>query len=167
MTRYIALSFAAALAVFVGGAKADHNDGASQVLIVCNQPLSDTCWGTDDPDWIFGRSQGGSGVIETIAGKDGRDDIDAAGGKDVAYGGRGDDDVRGQDGDDKLYGGCGGGCEGGGAGNNELFGGNGNDTLGERNGVEGWVHCGPGLDEAFVDVELDHWDGDCETVTGT
>jgi uncharacterized repeat protein (TIGR01451 family) len=73
------------------------------------------------------------------------------------------DSIRGLRGNDKLYGFAGNDYLDGGPGRDLISGGRGNDLLVSRDGVRDLLRCGPGRDEAFVDLK--DRVSDCEKVT--
>lgn len=111
------------------------------------------CFGTEGDDTMIGddgpnRIVGNAGN-DNIVGKGGEDEIAGAGGDDVMSGGKGNDQIRGDFGADKLV---------GGDGDDKIF--HNRPVLGANptNPEESKdiIDCGPGNDEAWINVSFDH-----------
>jgi Ca2+-binding RTX toxin-like protein len=135
-------------------------------------PNADNLPGTNRRDYIKG-----NGGPDNIDGKKGEDTISGGKDNDRMYGGRGIDWIWGDDGADTAY---------GNQGNDHLFaeeehqgpkgliqaakikdvrkpdellGGRGNDTIRAQNGKRDIIRGGPGRDTAYVDREVDDYEG--------
>lgn len=108
------------------------------------------CGGTDQVDNMFGDDASNSifafGDDDVITGKDGNDHLFGDVGNDVISGGKGSDEIIA------------------GAGADKLAGGEGNDKIIQfavtlelvSDGSKDIIDCGPGIDEAWINVSVDH-----------
>lgn len=148
-------------------------------LITCVPSVR--CLGTTDDDTIKGTKVGdairGGGGNDKVLGNAGGDEIVTEQDNDKIQGGDGDDYIETRGGDDQIDGGAGNDLilgddedgDAGGYGSDVIFGGRGNDELfhsqyieshgGDPTGSDGHtdkLDCGPGNDEAWINVGTDH-----------
>jgi Ca2+-binding RTX toxin-like protein len=125
--------------IHAGGGN-DRVEGLGERDSITGDDGADLLYGDDDPS------------TPATANTHGNDWIEGCAGDDTLYGGGGADTLLGDDGElchvvttgnDRIY---------GGAGNDELYGGDGNDNLyAFGDGTRDVIHCGPGVDIAYVD----------------
>jgi hypothetical protein len=123
----------------------------------CNGLLATIC-GTDGDDNIVGTAGD-----DVIVGLGGNDVIDGRGGNDTICGNEGDDILKGSNGDDVLIGGPGNDILRGGNGNDILVGGAGDDTL-EGGGGNDRLNGGGGTDTCDGGLGTGDKARNCETV---
>lgn len=141
------------------------------------QSLPFFCFGTGDNDKILGTSKNdridGLGGKDVIRGNSGDDIIFGFFGDDILIGNTGDDDINGGIDNDLLLGGEGDDKLAGDSESDRIFGESGNDrifhgpdfVLSNGDGHKDFVDCGPGNDEAWINVSNDGDEAkNCETV---
>jgi Ca2+-binding RTX toxin-like protein len=131
--------------------------------ILCPVAPTSFCQGTEESDNIIGAA-GGNG----IDGLGGNDVITAKGSADVVHGRDGNDQISGGGGPDSLTGDGGADLISGGDGNDRIFhfvASNNPDAQTQPDGSRDRIDCGPGNDETWINVSVDHdLAVNCETV---
>lgn len=127
--------------------------------ILC--PGSDQCIGTDGKDNMVGDNDGNA-----IRGLGDNDLITGKGGVDALLGDSGDDTLNGNDGNDQIVGAPGSDLMNGGSGNDQIFHLFASiPTATDPDGSRDRIDCGTGIDEAWINVSVDHdIAANCETV---
>jgi Ca2+-binding RTX toxin-like protein len=151
---------------FHGGAGRSRAVGTQAGDRILGHEGTDLLVGRHGADCLLGGL--GADTIKGNAGEDrlrgagGDDQLRGGGGRDRIFGGYGRDQLSGAEGNDRLRGNGGNDWLGGGGGRDHLHGGLGDDVLFARDGIQDFVRCGPGRDQAIVD-HLDRVRG-CEVV---